>query len=237
MHTVTTRMKRPTRPARVTTTERLTRGTPDASIRSHHSSHNQRKSKRPAALDMSCPAGMSIGQCLLRKRTAAGRLRSPRCAAAAEWVHGQFGTQHAPFPSQALRSGHVWEKITTVRWNENVPVGAAVFVFDEHPTAEPVLGTVIAVRRYRLDALTAEQAHHLLRPTCSSSPSSSARTTTGHAVRRSRRGRPARYRERPDGRIGCRTVQSGWSCAGVLGVSAWRRAMRPSRTRVPAVLI
>ncbi|WIJ45544.1 ASCH domain-containing protein [Curtobacterium citreum] len=51
------------------------------------------------------------------------------------------------------------EKITTVRWNENVPVGAAVFVFDEHPTAEPVLGTVIAVRRYRLDALTAEQAH------------------------------------------------------------------------------
>lgn len=27
------------------------------------------------------------------------------------------------------------------------------------PTAEPVPGTVIAVHRYRLDALTAEQAH------------------------------------------------------------------------------
>lgn len=51
------------------------------------------------------------------------------------------------------------EKVTTVRWNENVPVGAVVFVFDEHPTARPVHGTVIAVRRYRFDALTAERAH------------------------------------------------------------------------------
>ncbi|MFJ7287443.1 ASCH domain-containing protein [Curtobacterium sp. NPDC098951] len=50
-------------------------------------------------------------------------------------------------------------KITTVRWNEDSPVGAAVFVFDDHPTAGPVPGVVIAVRRYRLDALTAEQAH------------------------------------------------------------------------------
>ncbi|MET3638276.1 ASCH domain-containing protein [Curtobacterium oceanosedimentum] len=57
---------------------------------------------------------------------------------------------------KAVMSG---EKVTTVRWNEDVPVGAAVFVFDEHPTARPIPGTVIAVRRYRLDALTAEQAH------------------------------------------------------------------------------
>ncbi|MDM7888019.1 ASCH domain-containing protein [Curtobacterium sp. RHCJP20] len=57
---------------------------------------------------------------------------------------------------EAIMSG---EKVTTVRWNEDVPVGAAVFVFDEHPTARPVPGTVIAVRRYRLDTLTAEQAH------------------------------------------------------------------------------
>jgi hypothetical protein len=57
---------------------------------------------------------------------------------------------------EAVMSG---EKVATVRWNENVPVGAAVFVFDEHPTASPVLGAVMAVRRYRLDALTAEQAH------------------------------------------------------------------------------
>jgi hypothetical protein len=56
----------------------------------------------------------------------------------------------------AVMSG---EKVTTVRWNENVPAGAAVFVFDEHPTASPVPGTVVAVRRYRLDTLTAEQAH------------------------------------------------------------------------------
>lgn len=56
----------------------------------------------------------------------------------------------------AVMSG---ENVPTVRWNKNVPVGAAVFVFDEHPTASPVPGTVIAVRRYRLDALTAYQAH------------------------------------------------------------------------------
>lgn len=55
----------------------------------------------------------------------------------------------------AVMSG---EKVTTVRWNESVPLGAAVFVFDEHPTAEPVAGTVTAVRRYRLDTLTAEEA-------------------------------------------------------------------------------
>ncbi|MCM3522202.1 MULTISPECIES: ASCH domain-containing protein [unclassified Curtobacterium] len=57
---------------------------------------------------------------------------------------------------EAVMSG---EKVTTVRWNEDVPVGAAVFVFDEHPTAGPVPGTVIAVHQYRLDSLTAEQAH------------------------------------------------------------------------------
>lgn len=51
------------------------------------------------------------------------------------------------------------EKVTTVRWNESVQVGAATFVFDEHPTAEPIAGTVTAVHRYRLDTLTAEQAH------------------------------------------------------------------------------
>uniref|UniRef100_A0A942SY87 ASCH domain-containing protein n=1 Tax=Neobacillus citreus TaxID=2833578 RepID=A0A942SY87_9BACI len=49
-------------------------------------------------------------------------------------------------------------KVTTVRWNESVPVGAAVFVFDEHPTAAPIAGTVTAVQRHRLNTLTAEQA-------------------------------------------------------------------------------
>jgi hypothetical protein len=39
-----------------------------------------------------------------------------------------------------------------------VPVGAATFVFDEHPTAAPIAGTVTAVQRYRLDTLTADQA-------------------------------------------------------------------------------
>ena len=34
-----------------------------------------------------------------------------------------------------------------------------MFVSHQPPTASPVPGTVIAVRRYRLDSLTAEQAH------------------------------------------------------------------------------
>jgi hypothetical protein len=57
---------------------------------------------------------------------------------------------------EAIISG---EKVTTVRWNEAVQVGAATFVFDDHPTAGPVAGTITAVYRYRLDTLTAEQAH------------------------------------------------------------------------------
>lgn len=34
-----------------------------------------------------------------------------------------------------------------------------MFIFDEHPTAVPLAGYVTAVNQYRLDALTAEQAH------------------------------------------------------------------------------
>ncbi|MBF4581640.1 ASCH domain-containing protein [Curtobacterium sp. VKM Ac-2865] len=51
------------------------------------------------------------------------------------------------------------EKVTTVRWNESVTMGPATFVFEGHPTAGPVAGTVTAVHQYRLDTLTAEQAH------------------------------------------------------------------------------
>lgn len=50
------------------------------------------------------------------------------------------------------------EKVTTVRWGESIRVGASTFVFDDHPTAAPLAGHVTAVRRYRLDELTAEQA-------------------------------------------------------------------------------
>ncbi|MBF4597721.1 ASCH domain-containing protein [Curtobacterium sp. VKM Ac-2889] len=56
---------------------------------------------------------------------------------------------------EAIISG---EKVTTVRWNESVRVGDATFVFDDHPTAEPLAGTITAVHQYRLDTLTAEQA-------------------------------------------------------------------------------
>ncbi|MDT0235366.1 ASCH domain-containing protein [Curtobacterium sp. BRB10] len=51
---------------------------------------------------------------------------------------------------------------TTVQRNESVHVGAATFVFDDHPMAEALAGTVTAVNRYGLDTLAAEQA---LQPT------------------------------------------------------------------------
>lgn len=51
------------------------------------------------------------------------------------------------------------QKVATVRWGESVHVGAATFVFDDHPTAPPLAGQIVAVRRYRLDEFTADQAH------------------------------------------------------------------------------
>ncbi|KIU03586.1 ASCH domain-containing protein [Frigoribacterium sp. MEB024] len=50
------------------------------------------------------------------------------------------------------------EKVTTVRWGESMRVGPSTFVFDGHPTAVPLAGHVTAVRRHRLDELTARQA-------------------------------------------------------------------------------
>lgn len=51
------------------------------------------------------------------------------------------------------------EKVTTVRWEEDLRVGPAVFVFDGHPTAVPLAGRVTSVRRHVLADLTPEDAH------------------------------------------------------------------------------
>ncbi|MFT7765741.1 ASCH domain-containing protein [Clavibacter tessellarius] len=51
------------------------------------------------------------------------------------------------------------EKVTTVRWQEDLLVGPATFVFDEHPTAVPLDGRVTSVRRHLLADLTPEDAH------------------------------------------------------------------------------
>ncbi|MBF4624959.1 ASCH domain-containing protein [Clavibacter sp. VKM Ac-2872] len=51
------------------------------------------------------------------------------------------------------------EKVTTVRFEEDLRVGPAVFVFDEHPTAVPLAGRVTSVRRHLLADLTPEDAH------------------------------------------------------------------------------
>ncbi|MFT2753210.1 ASCH domain-containing protein [Clavibacter sp. Sh2088] len=51
------------------------------------------------------------------------------------------------------------EKVTTVRWEEDLRVGPATFVFDEHPTAVPLDGRVTSVRRHLLADLTPEDAH------------------------------------------------------------------------------
>lgn len=64
-----------------------------------------------------------------------------------------------PFHRKHHRAVVSGEKVTTVRWNESVQVGAATFVFDDHPTAGPLAGRITVVNRYRLDTLTAEQAH------------------------------------------------------------------------------
>ncbi|MBP2456625.1 hypothetical protein ABID70_002148 [Clavibacter michiganensis] len=51
------------------------------------------------------------------------------------------------------------EKVTTVRWREDLRVGPATFVFDEHSTAVPLAGRVTSVRRHLLAGLTPEDAH------------------------------------------------------------------------------
>ncbi|AWG02807.1 ASCH domain-containing protein [Clavibacter michiganensis] len=51
------------------------------------------------------------------------------------------------------------EKVTTVRFDEDLRVGPATFVFDEHPTAVPLAGRVTSVRRHLLADLTPEDAH------------------------------------------------------------------------------
>lgn len=51
------------------------------------------------------------------------------------------------------------EKVTTVRWEEDLRVGPAVFVVDGHPALVPLAGRVTSVRRHLLAELTAEDAH------------------------------------------------------------------------------
>lgn len=70
--------------------------------------------------------------------------------AGAQVVH--FHRKH----HDAIVSG---EKLTTVRFDEDLRVGPATFVFDEHPTAVPLAGRVTSVRRHLLADLTPEDAH------------------------------------------------------------------------------
>jgi hypothetical protein len=51
------------------------------------------------------------------------------------------------------------EKVTTVRFGEDLRVGPATFVFDEHPGAVPLAGRITSVRRHLLADLTPEDAH------------------------------------------------------------------------------
>lgn len=51
------------------------------------------------------------------------------------------------------------DKVTTVRWQEDVRTGPAVFVFDEHPSATPLAGQVTEVTDHRLAELTPRAAH------------------------------------------------------------------------------
>lgn len=49
-------------------------------------------------------------------------------------------------------------KVTTVRWQERVSPGSALFVFDWHPTAALVRGRVVSVESYWLPEFSAIEA-------------------------------------------------------------------------------
>ena len=49
-------------------------------------------------------------------------------------------------------------KTSTVRFHDDVPVGPALFVFEDDPEHRTLDGDVVAVNRYRLDLITSEQA-------------------------------------------------------------------------------
>lgn len=50
------------------------------------------------------------------------------------------------------------EKTVTVRWDDPITAGPAMFVFEDHPQNPTLEGEIIAIDTYGLDTLTAEQA-------------------------------------------------------------------------------
>lgn len=50
-------------------------------------------------------------------------------------------------------------KTSTVRWNDPIAVGSALFVFEDHPDNPVLTGEVLTIKRYVLNELTPELAH------------------------------------------------------------------------------
>ncbi|GAB3264557.1 ASCH domain-containing protein [Arthrobacter pigmenti] len=50
------------------------------------------------------------------------------------------------------------QKTVTVRWDDPITIGPVTYVFEDHPQSPTLEGDVVAVDRYTLDTLTAEQA-------------------------------------------------------------------------------
>lgn len=49
-------------------------------------------------------------------------------------------------------------KTSTVRWNDSIAVGSALFVFEDHPDNPVLTGEVLAVERHVVNELTPERA-------------------------------------------------------------------------------
>jgi cytidine deaminase len=56
---------------------------------------------------------------------------------------------------EAVKDG---TKRSSVRWNEAVTVGPAIFVFEDHPESAALDGRVVSVTRHPLASLTPQQA-------------------------------------------------------------------------------
>lgn len=50
------------------------------------------------------------------------------------------------------------EKTVTIRWDDPMTIGPAIFVFEDHPDNARIDGVVVTIERHRLDSLTAGQA-------------------------------------------------------------------------------
>lgn len=92
------------------------------------------------------------------------RRTGPRCGRCARCcptnVHPDtFATRVVRFHRRYFDAVSEGTKTSTVRWDDPIPLGPALFVFEDHPDNPVVTGEVLTTTRYRLDKLTPAQAN------------------------------------------------------------------------------